>query len=52
VRPSALSEKVSNAAFHGADDWRLYDLDRPKADDGDRQKSATPPASLNVEHKP
>jgi hypothetical protein len=28
VRPSALSEKVSNEAFHGADDWRLYDLDR------------------------
>jgi hypothetical protein len=30
VRPSALSEKVSNEAFYGADDWRLYDLDRPK----------------------
>jgi hypothetical protein len=42
VRPSALSEKVSNEAFHGADDWRLYDLNRPKAALWEKKKQAKP----------
>ncbi|VVP25618.1 hypothetical protein PS862_04086 [Pseudomonas fluorescens] len=28
--PFSAIKKGSNEAFHGADDWRLYDLDRPK----------------------